>query len=241
MGKIIHIIQISFLIVALDVGNLLVQPSHLFFFEHTFVLNGDNLDEVLNDTLPVVEHTTCEGRTRVQVMLADEFEQFLARYTVFNETEFHHIHVAEIVEGVVWVVDVGNTTTHTGSEVTASLAKYNHTPASHILTTVITSALDDGYGSRVSDAKTLTDLSVDIQLSACSTVETSVSCDDIILCTEILTRTSWWQYADASAREALAEVVVALALELKVKTVYGKSTNRLACRSLELDVDGTVG
>ena len=49
------------LIIALDVGNLLVQFLHFLLFEHTFVLDGHYLDEVLDVAVPVVEHTACEG------------------------------------------------------------------------------------------------------------------------------------------------------------------------------------
>ncbi len=49
------------LIIALDVGNLLVKLFHLLLLEHAFVLDGHNLDKVLDVAVPVVEHATCEG------------------------------------------------------------------------------------------------------------------------------------------------------------------------------------
>lgn len=51
----------EFLVIALDVGNLLVQLFHLLLLEHALVLDGHHLDEVLDVAVPVVEHTTCEG------------------------------------------------------------------------------------------------------------------------------------------------------------------------------------
>ena len=105
---------------------------------------------------------------------------------------------------------------------------------------MITSALDDGYCTRVPDTKAFTDFSVDIQFAACGTVETSVACNDIILSTEVLTRTSWWKDADTSTRKALAKIIVTLTLKFKVYAAYGKSSKRLTSRALELDIDSTV-
>ena len=59
-----------------------MQTGHLLLFEHPFVLDGYYLDEVFDIAMPVVEHTPCEGTACVQIVLADELEQFLPRNTV---------------------------------------------------------------------------------------------------------------------------------------------------------------
>ena len=51
----------EFLVIALDVGNLLVQFLHFLLLEHALVLDGHYLDKVLDVAVPVVEHATCEG------------------------------------------------------------------------------------------------------------------------------------------------------------------------------------
>ena len=51
----------EFLVIALDVGNLLVELFHFLLLEHALVLDWHHLDEVLDVAVPVVEHTTCEG------------------------------------------------------------------------------------------------------------------------------------------------------------------------------------
>ena len=88
-----------------------------------------------------------EGRARVQIVLTDELQEFLTRYGVLHQRELHHIHITEVVEGVVKIIDVSHATTHTCGEVTTRLAEYHHTTACHILTTVIACALDDGNGA----------------------------------------------------------------------------------------------
>ena len=83
----------------------------------------------------------------MEVVLTDQFQQFLAADTVLDESQFHHIHVTEVVERMVLVIDVGHTATHTGCEVTARLTEHHHATTSHIFTAVIASALDDGDGT----------------------------------------------------------------------------------------------
>ena len=153
------------LIISLNVRNFLMQACHLLFFEHALVLDGHYLDEVLDVTMPVVEHTTSEGRACVQIVLTDELEQFLARNRVLNQRELHHIHVAEVVERMVRVVDVGHTARHSCGEVAARLSEHHHATAGHVLAAVVASTLDDGDGSRVSDAEALADLTIDIEFA----------------------------------------------------------------------------
>ena len=176
----------------------------------------------------------------MQVVLANQFQQFLARHTVLHQINLHHVHIAEVVERVLGVIDVGYTSRHTCGKVPADLAEHHHTTACHILTAVVAGALDDGYGSRVAHTEALAYLAIDVQLARGGTVETGVAGNDIVFRMEVLMAAAGGQYRDASAAQALAEVVVALALQPDVETVHGEGTKRLTCRTLELDVDGMV-
>ena len=120
---------------------------HLLFFKHAFVLDGDDLDEVFDVTMPVVEHTACEGRARVQVVLTDQFKQLLTTDTILDQREFHHIHITEVVERVVRVIDVCHATTHTSREVSSCLTQHDNASTSHILTAMVAGALDDCDGT----------------------------------------------------------------------------------------------
>ena len=144
-----------------------------------------DLDEVFNIAVPVVEHATCQSGSGVQIMLANQFVKFLARDAVFNQRELHHIHVAEVVETVVGVVDVGDTARHAGGEVSAGLAEHDNASAGHILAAVVAGALDDGYGAGIADAEAFAHLTVDIQFAGGGAIEAGVAGDDIVLCAEL--------------------------------------------------------
>ena len=186
-------------IVALHVGNLLLQFLHLFFLEHALVLDRHYLDEVFNVAVPVVEHGTGEFAARVEIVLADELVKLLAVGVFFHEIDFHHVHVAEIVEVVVLVPDVGHAARHTSGEVASRLAKHYHASTRHIFTAVVAGTLDDGNGSRVAHTETFTHLAVDVEFARGGTIETGVTGDDVVLGMEILTTSGWRQNRDATA------------------------------------------
>ena len=223
------------------VSNLLVQLCHLLLLQYALVFYRYNLDELFAVVVPVVEHAACQCTAGVQIVLAYEFEQLLAAYVVLNERELHHVHIAEVVEVVMTVPDVCHTAAHAGSEVSSGVAEHYHATACHVFAAVVAGTLDDGNGTRVAHSEALTHTAVDIELAAGGTVEASIAGDDVVFCTEVLACAYWRQYADATAGEALAEVVVALALKSEVNAAHGKSAERLACIALELNLDSAVG
>ena len=218
-----------------------MQTRHFLLFEHPLVLDWDYLDEVLDVAVPVVEHPPGQGAAGVQVMLADELEQFLARHAVLDQRELHHVHVAEIVERVVGVINVGHAAAHSSGEVAPRPSEHHHATARHILAAVVARALDDGDGPRVAHAEALAHLAIDVELARGRTVQSGVARDDILLGLEIFAATGRGQDRDAPAREPLAEVVVGLALEPDVEAANGEGTERLAGRALEFDPYSRVG
>lgn len=188
--------------------------------------------------MPIVEQASCQGRAGVQIVLANQFEQLLARHRVLYQREFHHIHIAVVVKGVVGIVDVGHTARHACSEVATRLAQHHHAAAGHILATVVASALDDGNSTRVAHTEAFAHLSVDVQFATGGAVESCVAGNDVLFRLEVVVAPTGRQYRDASATESLAEIVVALALQLDVETANGESAKRLSGRAFELDIDG---
>ena len=217
-----------------------MQTCHFLFFEHALVLDGHHLDEVLDIAVPVVKHASCEGRTRMKIVLTDEFKEFLARYGVLDQRELYHIHIAEIVKRMVGVINVGHTATHTRSKVTTRFAQYHHATARHILATMVAGTLDDRRGSRVAHAKTLTYHSVDIELTRGGTIETGITSYNILFGFEVIAATSRRQNRDATTRKTLAEVVITLTFKFDVESLYGKGTKALTCRAFELDINGII-
>ena len=147
-------------------------------------------------------------------MLTDELEQFLATDRIFHKVYLHHIHVAEVVEGVVWIIDISHAATHACCEVPARLSEDNDTPAGHVFATMVACSFDDSNGSTVSHCKTFSHTTVDIKFAARSAIKTSVASDDVILGDKATVYSGVRrQDADASSAQSFAEVVVGLAFE----------------------------
>ena len=111
---------------------------------------------------------------------------------------------------MVLVPDIGDTTRHTGREVTSGLTEDHHPAACHVLTAVVAGTFEHGDSTGVTHTETLTDFSVDIELTGGGSIETCVTCDDIVFCIEV--RTYRWKDSDATATETFREIVVGLAL-----------------------------
>ena len=165
--------------------------------------------------------------------------QLLAVAGVIDEVYLHHVHVAEIVEVVVLVPHVCHAARHAGGEVAARLAEHHHASACHVLAAVVARSLYHGRGTGVAHAETLAHLAVDVQLAAGGSVQAGVARYDVVLGGEI--GAYGRQYRHASAREALGEVVVGLALELEVYAAREERAEALSGRALEPHVDGLVG
>ena len=104
------------LVIALHIRNLLLQLLYLLLLENSLVLDWHNLDEILYVVVPVIEHSTGELTTSIEIMLTNQLMQLLAIGAVFHEVNLHHIHVTEVIEVVVLIPYVGNTTTHTSGD-----------------------------------------------------------------------------------------------------------------------------
>ena len=188
--------------------------------------------------VPVVEHGAGQLRTRVEVVLTNEFVQFFARHAIFHQIDLHHVHITEVVEVVVLVPDIGHTTAHTGGEVSSCLTKHNHPTACHVLAAVVACAFQYRNGTGVPDTEAFTYLAIDIELTAGGTVKTRITCDDIVLSSEI--GTCRRKNGNTSARETLGEVVVGFAFELEADAMFQEGTERLSCGTFELHVDGII-
>ena len=139
---------------------------------------------------------------------------------------------------MVLVPDIGHTTAHTGGEVSSCLTKHNHPTACHVLAAVVACAFQYRNGTRVPDTEAFTYLTIDIELTAGGAVKTRITCDDIVLSSEVSTCRR--KNGNTSARESLGEVVVGFAFELEADAMFQEGTERLSCGTLELHVDGIV-
>src|SRR5690606_30767834 len=109
----------------------------------------------------------------------------------------------------------------------------------HVLTAVVTHAFDDRGETGVAYAEPLTDLTAQEDLARRAAVADRVAGDDLLAGVEGggARRTD----DDATARESLADIVVAVTLEAHRDALRHEGAERLACGSGEGDVDRAVG
>ena len=201
--------------------------------QNSLVFYWNNLDEIFNIAIPVIEHGTSKFTACVEIMLTDKFVQFLAITTFLNQVYLNHIHVTEIVEIVVLVPHVGNTTTHSGSEISTRFTKHYNTTACHIFATMVASTLDNSNSTRVAHTEALAHLTIDIQFAACSSIKTSVTSNDIVLGIEVASY--WRENRNTTSRESLSKIVISLAFEFKINTLNKECAKTLTSRPLELN------
>ncbi len=104
---------------------------------------------------------------------------------------------------------------------------------------MVADALDDGPGAAVADAESLGGTSPEQCPAAGCPVENDVADEHIVFGHECaLDR---WVDDETSARQALADVVIRIALQLQRDTASQKRAEALTCRAVEFDVDGVVG
>mmetsp|Transcript_84330 Transcript_84330/g.217162 ORF Transcript_84330/g.217162 Transcript_84330/m.217162 type:complete len:241 (+) Transcript_84330:2188-2910(+) len=137
------------------------------------------------------------------------------------------------------VKHIRKATTHAGSEVRADLAEHDHEATGHVLATVVACAFNNGSAARVAHGEALGGDAGHEGRAACRTVERRVASKDGLMALERrLTRLVDDQPASA---EALANVVIGVALKLERDTRREEVAKGLARAALEVHVDRVVG
>ena len=119
------------------------------------------------------------------------------------------------------------------------LADDDDDPAGHVFAAVVARPLDDGDRAGIAHAETFARHAAEVAFAGDRAVEDGVADDDRGLRRQLpglLRRVD----DDASARQALADIVVGLALELEGHALGEEGAEALARRALELDVDRLV-
>jgi len=150
----------------------------------------------------------------------------------------NHGQIALASEITFWIVDIRDTTRHTSCKVTAGFAQYNNGAACHVFATVIASTFDNRYRAGVTHSETLACNAVEECFASDRTVQQGVTADDVLYCatTELGVRT----HDDTTARQTLADIIVTFANQIQGNTMCEESASRLACGTLQLDVDRVV-
>ena len=112
-------------------------------------------------------------------------------------------------------------------------------PAGHVLAAVVAEPLDDRRRAGVADAEPLPDLAADEELTRRRAVRDDVAGDDVVLGDERACAVG--PDHDPAAGEALAEVVVGVALQPQGDAGRQERAEALPRRTRERDVDRAVG
>src|SRR5690606_20972133 len=141
--------------------------------------------------------------------------------------------------GAVFVEDISEAARHAGREIAPRLAEHDHDAAGHIFAAMVAGALDDGDGAGIPDGKALAGDAAEIALAFDGAVENRVADDDRFLRDDsgLARRIN----DDVPARETLADIVVAFALELERDAAREPGAEALARRALELHMHRVVG
>ena len=135
----------------------------------------------------------------------------------------------------------GHAAGHAGAEVAAGRAEDDDPAAGHVLAAVVADALDHGDGPGVAHAEALAHHAPDEDLAAGGAVEDDVAGDDVLLGHERRGGVGRRAQDEPAAREALADVVVGVALEAQGDAAGQEGAEALAGRAGEGDGDGVVG
>src|SRR5215831_18549866 len=162
-------------------------------------------------------------------------DMILARHWL----EVDHGEVAAALEVAYLIEHIGNAARHAGSEVAARRPDHHHHAAGHIFAAMVAGALDHGDSAGVAHGETFAGDAAEITLAGDCAVQHRVADDDRFFGNDA--GIGRRPHDEASAREALADVVVAFAFEIKRDTVSKPGAEALSGDAGELDMDGVVG
>jgi len=210
-----------------SLGGLLRQDA--------LVVNGHDLHEARESPVEVQQDASGELGTGVVVVILDETTEIGDLSGLLDGLGLNHLGVELREEVLVNIEDVGNTAGHASSEVATGAAQNDDTTASHVLATVVTDTLNDSGSTGVTDSKSLSSDTAEEASALGSTVQADVAHNDVLLGLE---HGGAGRVNDqTTARQALANVVIGITLELQSNTRSKESTKGLTSGTLDVDVD----
>src|SRR5262249_3904100 len=139
-------------------------------------------------------------------------------------------------ETAVLVEHIGDAAAHAGREVAAGSAKHDDAAAGHVLAAVVSDAFDDGAGARVADGEPLARGAAEEGAGGRRAVQHGVTDDDVLLRGEL--RRFGRPHGERAAGEALADVVVRVAVERELDPGGEPGAERLPGRAVQLETRG---
>mmetsp|Transcript_4366 Transcript_4366/g.6154 ORF Transcript_4366/g.6154 Transcript_4366/m.6154 type:complete len:1101 (-) Transcript_4366:1586-4888(-) len=210
--------------------------------QHPLVVVREHLDELLHRALKVRQHVRGHRRPRVRLVLLDVAPELGLVLVGLDLLQAHQPQVAPVGEGAVRVVHVGDAPAHARGEVPPGGAQHHRAAPGHVLAAVVAHALHHGQRARVAHAEPLAGLAPEEGLAGRGPVQAHVAHDHVVLRHEALRQRGRLRVdGDLAAAEALAHVVVGVAVDLEVHALGDGEAQALAGVAGELEVHGALG
>src|SRR3954452_5976710 len=203
--------------------------------KHQLVVGGHHLGEPAYGVGPVGQQSLGHRRPGLLVVPAYQLCKLFGDGTLAWR-ELDQLVVDPLLVEVDYERD---TTGHARGEVPPDRPEDDHATTGHVLTAVVSHALDHRGRTGVPDAEPLPDLTAQVDLTGGGAVRDHVAGDDLVLRLEH--RRTVRAYDDPSTRQALADVVVGITLQAKRHPSGDERAEGLAGRPGDRDVDRAVG
>src|SRR3954452_12890004 len=149
--------------------------------EHALVVGREDLDELLAQRVPLVQHAPPDRRVRAAHVLGDEVPDLDLFALVEGLDLVEHRRVDPPAEGAVLVEDERQAAAHAGGEVAPGRAEHDDAPAGHVLAAMVADPLDEGVGARVAHREALAGAAAEERASGRRAVEHRVADDHVVL------------------------------------------------------------
>ncbi len=157
------------------------------------------------------------------------------RFPVINRhrTTHQRIHIDQRLRQTCRVIEIGHATRHPGPEIGADIAQNDRHTAGHILTPVGAAALDHHLRARVAHRETLTRPARCKERAIRGPIEHGIADDGVLAGLE--RRGHARTHHDKPARQAFANVIIAIAEHFQLQAPHRESPQRLPGASCQLD------
>mmetsp|Transcript_25687 Transcript_25687/g.55269 ORF Transcript_25687/g.55269 Transcript_25687/m.55269 type:complete len:298 (-) Transcript_25687:4002-4895(-) len=211
------------------------------FFGYTLEVMGVDLHKFSVLRIPVLQHsltdrTSCHFHVFLNIAI-----NLLFLFDRIDLLQAHKSHVASLWEFAIWIINVGNTTTHSCTKVTSCLTQYHEISTRHVLGTVVASTFNNSQGTRVPHAKAFASLTAEECLARGGSIETNISDNNVIFRDKsIINDLLGGEYSNFTSRESLPSVIIGIALHRHCNSLSKGECKRLTSMTLHLDLDCVI-
>src|SRR5210317_905765 len=177
--------------------------------------------------------TSC--RLSIVTDLQAQMRTILLHLLCANPSNLNQLMIISVDKCSRFVKNIGKTTSHPGTKVTASSPENNHQATGHVFTTMVSSAFDDSCCTRISDCKSLTRTASRIQGSARCAIKASIANNGSILARK--GGPFRWCNHQTTASHPFTHVVVGISTETHFEAWRIKHTKALTGCSFQIQTN----